>query len=84
MRDNQHVTAGQVLFKIGQNGHKIAVANAQAELAQVRLNIEGAKRTYADALQNIQMQEIQIKRAQDDLARYAAVLHDARRNTISL
>ncbi len=76
VHDNQHVVAGQVLFKIGQNGHQIAVDNAKAQLAQVKLDIEGEKRTYADAQQNITMQEIQVKRAQDDLARYASVLHD--------
>jgi membrane fusion protein (multidrug efflux system) len=76
VRDNQHVVAGQVLFKIGQAGHQIAVANAQAELAQVRLDITGAKRSYAEAQENIQLQAIQVKRDEDHLARYAAVLHD--------
>jgi membrane fusion protein (multidrug efflux system) len=76
VRDNQHVDAGQVLFKIGQAGHKIAVANAEARLAQARLDITGAKRSYAEAQENIQLQAIQVKRDQDDLARYAAVLHD--------
>jgi membrane fusion protein (multidrug efflux system) len=76
VRDNQHVVAGQVLFKIGQAGHQIAVANAQAKLAQVRLDITGAKRSYAEAQKNIQLQAIQVKRDQADLARYAAVLHD--------
>jgi membrane fusion protein (multidrug efflux system) len=76
VRDNQHVDAGQVLFKIGQAGHHIAVANAEAQLAQVRLDITGKKRAYAEAQENIQLQAIQVRRDQDDLARYAAVLHD--------
>jgi membrane fusion protein (multidrug efflux system) len=76
VRENQHVTAGQVLFKIGQAGHRIAVANAQAQLAQVRLDVEGAKRAYAEAEENIALQSVQVKRDQDDLARYAAVLRD--------
>jgi membrane fusion protein (multidrug efflux system) len=76
VRDNQHVDAGQVLFKIGQAGRHIAVANAEAQLAQVRLDITGAKRSYAEAQENIQLQAIQVRRDQDDLARYAAVLHD--------
>jgi membrane fusion protein (multidrug efflux system) len=76
VRDNQHVDAGQVLFKIGQAGRHIAVANAEAQLAQVRLDITGAKRAYAEAQENIQLQAIQVRRDQDDLARYAAVLHD--------
>jgi membrane fusion protein (multidrug efflux system) len=76
VQDNQHVTAGQVLFKIGQAGHHIAVANAEADLAQVRLDVIGEKRSYAEAQENIQLEGIQVKRDQDDLARYAAVLHD--------
>jgi membrane fusion protein (multidrug efflux system) len=76
VHENQHVVAGQVLFKIGQAGHQIAVANAQAQLAQVRLDVEGAKRAYAEAEENIALQTVQVKRDQDDLARYAAVLRD--------
>jgi membrane fusion protein, multidrug efflux system len=76
VHENQHVVAGQVLFKIGQTGHHIAVANAQAQLAQVRLDVEGAKLAYAEAQENILLQGVQVSRDQDDLARYAAVLHD--------
>jgi membrane fusion protein (multidrug efflux system) len=76
VHENQHVAAGQVLFKIGQAGHQIAVDNAQAQLAQVRLDVEGAKRAYGEAQENILLQEVQVKRDQDDLARYAAVLRD--------
>jgi membrane fusion protein (multidrug efflux system) len=76
VRENEHVAAGQVLFKIGQAGHQIAVANAQAQLAQVRLDVEGSKRAYAEARENVSLQAVQVKRDQDDLARYAAVLRD--------
>jgi membrane fusion protein (multidrug efflux system) len=76
VHDNQHVTAGQVLFNIGQAGHRIAVANAQAQLDQVKLDITGAKRGYADALENIQLQAVQVKKDQADLGRYAAVVRE--------
>jgi membrane fusion protein, multidrug efflux system len=44
VRDNQHVVAGQVLFKIGQRGHEIAVQEAQAKLGQAVQDINAAKR----------------------------------------
>jgi membrane fusion protein (multidrug efflux system) len=74
VRDNQHVYAGQVLFKLGQSQAAINVASAQAQLDQVRLDITGAKRGYAQSLQDIRMQGIAVQKDQADLARYAAVV----------
>lgn len=76
VRDNQHVAAGQVLFKIGQEGHQIEVNQAQAKLAQAAQDINGAKRSYAQALATIELQKIAVEKDQADLARYAAVLQD--------
>jgi membrane fusion protein (multidrug efflux system) len=75
VRDNQHVDAGQVLFKIGQSQYSIALASAQAQLDQARLDILGAKRGYHQAVDNIQMQNIQVQKDQADLKRYAAVVN---------
>jgi membrane fusion protein (multidrug efflux system) len=74
VRDNQHVQAGQVLFKLSQSSFAIAVANAQAQLAQARLDVLGAKRGYAEAQAAMAMQAIQVKTDEADLARYAAVV----------
>jgi membrane fusion protein, multidrug efflux system len=56
VRDNQRVKADQVLFVIDQRPFRIAVEEAKAQLAAVRLQIEALKATYqqkkADAAAN--------------------------------
>jgi membrane fusion protein (multidrug efflux system) len=74
VHDNQHVVAGQPLFSLGQSSFSIAVENAQAQLAQAVLDINAAKRGYAEALDEIAAQKIQIASDQSNLARYAAVV----------
>ena len=76
VRDNQYVTAGQVLFKIGQQSHQIAVQNAQAKLDQAAEDVDGAKHAYAEALANIELQEVQVAKDKTDLGRYALVVKD--------
>jgi membrane fusion protein (multidrug efflux system) len=68
------VQAGQVLFKLSQGSFAIAVANAQAQLAQARLDVMGAKRGYAEAQDAMALQAVQVKTDEADLARYAAVV----------
>jgi membrane fusion protein (multidrug efflux system) len=74
VRDNQHVTAGQVLFKLGVQGHRIAVENAQAKLDQAAEEISGAKRAYQQAQANIALQGIMVEKDKTDLKRYAQVV----------
>jgi len=76
VKDNQHVAAGQVLFKIGQEGHQIEVSQAQAKLDEAAQDINGAKRSFAQALAEIKLQQIEVEKDTTDLARYAAVLND--------
>jgi membrane fusion protein (multidrug efflux system) len=56
VRDNERVKAGQVLFTIDRRPFEIAVAEAKAELAAVKLQIGAMKATYqqkkADAAAN--------------------------------
>jgi membrane fusion protein (multidrug efflux system) len=74
VKDNQHVTAGQVLFTLSPSSFEIGVENAQANLAQAVLDINSAKRGYAGALAEIAAQKAQIANDQSNLARYAAVV----------
>jgi membrane fusion protein (multidrug efflux system) len=74
VRDNQHVVAGQVLFSLQQGAFNIAVENARAQLAQAEQDIIGAKRGYAEALDETKLQGIQVQTDQADLARYASVV----------
>jgi len=46
VRDNELVTAGQVLFKLDQRPLVIAVEEAKAQLASIKLQIEAMKATY--------------------------------------
>ncbi len=49
MHDNQHVQAGQLLFSLTPAAFGIAVDGARAQLAQAVLDINAAKRGYAEA-----------------------------------
>ncbi len=46
VHDNEKVKAGQVLFSLDQRPFRIAVEEAKAQLAAVRLQIESMKATY--------------------------------------
>jgi membrane fusion protein, multidrug efflux system len=74
VRDNQHVEAGQELFSLAPASFDIAVANARAQLAQAVLDINGARRSYAEAVAQIAVQRAQIAEDQTNLRRYAAVV----------
>jgi membrane fusion protein (multidrug efflux system) len=74
VRDNQHVEAGQILFKVGQAQYANNVAGAQARLNQVKLDIAADKFDYAESLDDVKMQDVQIQKDQADLTRYAAVV----------
>jgi membrane fusion protein (multidrug efflux system) len=74
VRDNQHVDAGQVLFRLKPGTFDIAVANAQAQLDRARQDVMGAKSGYAEAVDAIKLQAIQVQTDQADLARYASVV----------
>jgi membrane fusion protein, multidrug efflux system len=50
VKDNQKVNAGQVLFRLDQRPFRIAVEEARAQLAAVRLQIEAMKATYRQKL----------------------------------
>jgi len=74
VKDNQHVTAGQPLFSIGQETYQTAVERAQAAVVQAVENINGAKHSYAQAAAQVEMAKVQVEKDQADLARYAAVV----------
>jgi membrane fusion protein (multidrug efflux system) len=72
--NNQHVTRGQVLFSLDPENFNIQVASAEAQLAQAELDINAAKRGYAQSQAEIAAQKIQIQADQSNLAKYASVL----------
>ena len=74
VHENQHVQAGQVLFSLGQASFGFAVQAAKAQLAQAVLDINAAKRGYAQALAGIDVQKAKIAADEANLHRYAAVV----------
>ncbi|HTY48835.1 MAG TPA: HlyD family secretion protein [Steroidobacteraceae bacterium] len=50
VRDNQHVHRGEVLFRLDDRSFRIAVDEARARLASVRLDIQALKATYRQRL----------------------------------
>lgn len=69
VRDNQHVTKGQVLFRLDQQPFFIAAADAEAKLAGARLKVPALLATYrqrvadeADARANLAYQTRELAR----------------------
>jgi membrane fusion protein (multidrug efflux system) len=59
--ENQHVQAGQVLYRLDSHQFRIAVDNAKANLAQTALTIESMKRDYRRMLSDIDTQQAQVE-----------------------
>jgi membrane fusion protein, multidrug efflux system len=78
--DNQHVQAGQVLYRLDPLQFQIALDNAKANLAQVALNIESMKQDYRRMLSDVASQEAKVQLDQATYDRYAALV---RNDTIS-
>ncbi len=60
VRNNQQVTAGQVLFRIDQLQFQIALDNAQGNLGETALTIESMKDDYRRMLSDVAAQEAQV------------------------
>jgi membrane fusion protein (multidrug efflux system) len=72
--NNEHVNQGQILFSLEPENFNIQVQSAQAQLAQAELDINAAKRGYAQSQAEIAAQKIQIEADQSNLSKYASVL----------
>ncbi len=61
VRENQHVTAGQVLYRLDPRQFQIALDNAKANLAQTALTIDAMKQDYKRMLSDVAAQESLVK-----------------------
>jgi len=61
VKDNQPVTAGQVLFRLDDSSFRIALERTKAQLAAARLQVDGMRATY-------HQRSADLKAAQDTLA----------------
>jgi membrane fusion protein, multidrug efflux system len=80
VREGQFVKAGEVLFRVDPKQFKIALDNAQAQLAQIALTVEAMKRDYQRMLNDIEAQKAQVDLDQTNFDRYAVLI---RSDTVS-
>ena len=68
VKENQHVDAGQVLFRLDDLPFRLALERAEAQVGIVRNDLNALKANYRDM-------QAQIKQAQDDIDYYTAEFH---------
>ena len=69
VKQGQRVKAGDVLFRLQSDQFRIAVENARAQLAQVRLTLEASVKDYARLASDIEGQQAQAQLAQNNFDR---------------
>ncbi len=74
VREGQKVSKGQVLFSLDPQKFQIALDNARANLAQIRLNIESAKADYQASLRDTAAKQQQVNADQATYDRYASLV----------
>jgi membrane fusion protein (multidrug efflux system) len=72
--ENQHVDAGQVLYRLDPRRFQIALDNAKANLAQTKLTIEAMKRDYQRMQSDINAEQAQVDLDQVNYDRYATLV----------
>jgi membrane fusion protein (multidrug efflux system) len=72
--ENQHVKAGQVLYRLDPRQFEIALDNAKANLAQTGLTIESMKQDYRRMLRDIEAGQAQVALDQATYDRYATLV----------
>jgi len=75
--DNQHVTAGQVLYRLDPRQFQIALDNANANLKQTALSIDAMKQDYQHMLSDAAAEESQVALDQTNYDRDATLLRSS-------
>jgi len=75
--DNQHVAAGQVLYRLDPLQFEIALANAKANLAQVALTIDAMKQDYQRMLRDVDAQQAKVDMDRTTYDRNAALVQSS-------
>jgi membrane fusion protein (multidrug efflux system) len=74
VEDNQRVTAGQALFRLDAAPFQVAVAKAEAQLAQVRTNLAALKASYREKQAEIALARTKYEFALKDQTRQAELV----------
>ncbi|MDR3422551.1 MAG: HlyD family secretion protein [Xanthobacteraceae bacterium] len=77
VKDNQHVAAGAVLYRLDPRQFQIALDNAKANMAQTALTIEAMKQDYKRMLSDTAAQQAQVDLDQLNADRNAMLLRSA-------
>jgi membrane fusion protein (multidrug efflux system) len=76
VHEGEAVTKGQVLFSLDPEKFQIALDNAKADLAQVRLNVESMKADYQAALRDTSAKQQQVNADQATYDRYMSLVKE--------
>ena len=71
--DNQHVMAGDLLFKVDDQPYRLAVSQAEAALASARLQVEQLKVAYKQAVTRAKLASETLDYQRGELARQRAL-----------
>ncbi len=74
--ENQHVTKGQVLFRIGDGTFSTAINDAEAQLAGARADVAAMRADYQESLSQIRSAEARLAYARSDAARQGSLLRE--------
>jgi membrane fusion protein, multidrug efflux system len=77
VQENQHVAAGQVLYRLDPRQYQIALDSAKANLAKTALTIEAMKQDYKRMLSDVAAQQAQVALDQTNFDRDVMLLHSA-------
>jgi membrane fusion protein (multidrug efflux system) len=77
VKDNQHVDAGQVLYRLDPRQLQIALDNAKANLSQIALSIEAMKEDYLRMMSDAAAQQAQVDLDQVNFDRNVMLLKSA-------
>jgi membrane fusion protein, multidrug efflux system len=74
VHENEHVAAGQILYRLDPRQFQIALDNAKANLAQTALSIDAMKQDYKRMLSDVAAQEAQVGLDQTNFKRDSMLL----------
>jgi membrane fusion protein, multidrug efflux system len=77
VKDNEHVQAGQVLYRLDPRQFQIALDNAKANLASTAMSIDAMKQDYQRMLSDVAAQQAQVDLDQKNYDRNAMLLKTA-------
>jgi membrane fusion protein, multidrug efflux system len=76
VKENQRVTKGQVLFRIGAESFEAAVAEAEAQLAAARTDVGSMQADYEEAVAELRATQARHAYAQSEAARQGALVKE--------